>query len=646
MKSVIKILDEVTANKIAAGEVVERPSSCVKELVENSIDAGSREIEVEIANGGTEYMRVTDDGIGMSPEDAKLALVRHGTSKIRSVEDIFHITSLGFRGEAIPSIAAVSKFKMTTRQADEPFAVYLEVNGGELAAEEEVGANVGTTIEVLDLFYNTPARKKFMKSERTEGGKISEILTKLAMANPHIGFRLIHNGRTTLHTAGNGKLLDAVASLYGNDVAKDLFPIAYEEDGIEIEGFIGKPSLLKSTRQWQTCIVNQRVITSRVVYKAIDNAYHAMLPKGGYPAAVIVIKLAPDTLDVNVHPQKMEIKFSDEQRIYRCVYRAIVNSLVQKEEAEQVATDIVLTQEEVQKHAYALPETQPDITAVKEEVREPGAAYGERTVVSPALGNLPEMGSFSISEPPERREERETLHWKYEDRETPAYHAAVPAEILQKNESIFTRVEEEEPETLFLDKIEFEDDTVLYPMGQVADCYIVAKKGQDLYIIDQHAAHERIRYDRFCLRTERIPAQALLMAEFITVDPDDTELLEREKDVFYDLGFQYEWAGEQVIRVEEIPADMESAQVADAIRVICTSLHEEHRPSKAELRHRVLAYASCRGAVKAGDRLNMYQMKALLEELLHTEKPFVCPHGRPVIVRFTPEELGKLFHRT
>lgn len=637
MKRIIKVLDEITANKIAAGEVVERPSSCIKELVENSIDAGSREIEVEIANGGTDYMRVTDNGIGMSKEDARTSLLRHGTSKIRTVEDIFHITSLGFRGEALPSIAAVSHFKMTTRQEEDTFGTYIEVEGGEVTKEEETGATIGTTIEVQDLFYNTPARKKFMKSERTEGNKISEILTKLAMANPQIGFRLIHNGKTTIHTTGNGNLLDAIASLYGTEVAKDVFPISYEEEGLTVTGYVGKPSLLKSTRQWQTCIVNNRVITSRIIYKAIDNAYHAMLPKGGNPAAIIVIQLAPDTLDVNVHPQKMEIKFSDEQRIYRAVYRAIVNSLVQKEEAEEVATDIVWTKEDVKKHTYSDQEG-ASFFNVQEETKP----YTPPTVPTAEITEPKPMPSF--------QENRAVWEPKKENRpmERPAYQgpSTTANSSWLENKTVLPVVQEEEPTPLLEEEITFDDNQILYPIGQVANCYIVAKKGQDLYIIDQHAAHERIRYDRFCLRTERMPSQTLLMAEFATIDKEDKELLEQERDIFYDLGFSYEWAGEEVIRIEEMPSDMKAEAIPEVLRTICAALHDSHRPTKAELRHHVLSHASCKGAVKAGDTLNMYQMKALLEELLHTTKPYVCPHGRPVIIRFTPEELGKLFHRT
>ena len=312
MSSIINILDEATRNKIAAGEVVERPSSCIKELIENAIDAGAKAIDVEIADGGQSYMRVTDDGCGMSAEDAHKCIIRHATSKISSVEDIFAISSLGFRGEAVPSIAAVSHMQITTRRSDDEFATHLLLDGGVITAEDQVGAPVGTTMEVSDLFYNTPARRKFLKSERTESSKISEMLTKLALAEPAIAFTFTNNGRTTVHTGGSGELKETIANLYGASLAKEIFPISYDDNGILIEGYVGKPSVLKSTRAWQTCIVNQRIVHNPLMFKAIENAYHAMLPKSGYPFVMLHAHVDPATIDVNVHTSKKEIKFADE----------------------------------------------------------------------------------------------------------------------------------------------------------------------------------------------------------------------------------------------------------------------------------------------------------------------------------------------
>ena len=303
--ALIHILDEITASQIAAGEVVERPVNAVKELMENAVDAGARQIETEIAGGGLTYLRVTDDGCGMSPEDAELSIVRHATSKISCVDNIYHIASLGFRGEALASIASVSRMTITTRTADSAEGTAIRVEGGEVVSAGPAGAPQGTTVEAADLFYNVPARKKFLKSERAEAGRINQMVGKMAMADPSIAFRLINNGRTVIETPGNGRLIDAVAALYGLDTAGEMLEVSEEGEDILL----------------QTVIVNGRVVENAAVTKAVDNAYHSLLPKNGYPVVVLHIRVPSESVDVNVHPQKREIKFADEQSIFRFVYR-------------------------------------------------------------------------------------------------------------------------------------------------------------------------------------------------------------------------------------------------------------------------------------------------------------------------------------
>ena len=618
MSSIIHVLDEATRNKIAAGEVVERPASCIKELVENAIDAGAHAIEVEIADGGQSYMRVTDDGCGMSPEDARKCIIRHGTSKISSVEDIFAITSLGFRGEAVPSIAAVSHMQITTRQADDDFATHLILDGGEITAEDQAGAPVGTTMEVSDLFYNTPARRKFLKSERTESSKISEMVTKLALANPAIAFTFTNNGRTTMKTGGTGDLRETIANIYGANVARDVFAVAADQDGISLEGYVGKPSVLKSNRNWQTCIVNHRIVHNPLMFKAIDNAYHAMLPKSGYPFAMLHLHVDPATIDVNVHPAKTEIKFSDEQAVYRAIYHSIVTALVAQEKPEAIAKTIGV-----------------DVGAVPK-----GGPQEKTTIVGavPKGGPQGEKATSLSGEPPAwgARQERGGA-------DQPSLFSQALAQHGQGGPSEATSVVSEAGAP----KIVFDgDDDVFIPLGEVADCFIIAKKGQDLYIVDQHAAHERIRYDTFCKRVERMPSQQLLTPEFVDVDSDDMTLLLERQDVFNDLGYTYSEAGPTTLRVEEVPCDLQTSDIADSLKDICLLLHDQKEPDKAMVRHRSLAYLSCHGAVKAGDSLNIRQMKQLLDDLFHTEKPYVCPHGRPTIIRFTPKEIAHLFKRT
>lgn len=627
MSSIIHVLDEKTANKIAAGEVVERPSSVIKELTENALDAGATTVEIEIADGGSSYMRVSDNGSGMSEEDAKKSIIRHGTSKISSIEDIFSITSLGFRGEAVPSIAAVSELVMTTRMNDTDLAFRMVLSGGSVKEEEHTGASVGTTMEVRNLFFNTPARKKFMKSERTESSKISDIITKLALTRPDVSFTFINNGRTVLQTGGTGDDLETIAAIYGAAVAKEVFPVTYENENFTIHGFVGKPSLLKSTRAWQTCIVNRRVIHNAVVFKAIENAYHAMLPKSGYPFALLYVETDPATIDVNVHPAKTEIKFADEQQMYRAVYHCIITALMSREKPEQIATPVNLSTRQIEK---AVP-------AKEVENRQGSFTF-----------STPREGGFSTEG---RRNNGGSLEHGYvpvqrQDKPyTPEPHVKAYA---AGEENPFSTVREELSESVKEHSvIHFDgDEDVFIPLGAVANCYIVAKKGEDLYIIDQHAAHERVRYDKFCKRTESMPSQQLLTAEFVEADSSDMQLFSEKEEVFRDLGYIYTEAGPTTLRMEAIPADLPTSHIADSLQEICHILHESPQTDKATLRHSSLAYLSCHGAVKAGDTLNVREMKELLESLFHTETPYVCPHGRPIIVRFTPGELAKLFKRT
>ena len=627
MSSIIHVLDEKTANKIAAGEVVERPSSVIKELTENALDAGATTVEIEIADGGSSYMRVSDNGSGMSEEDAKKSIIRHGTSKISSIEDIFSITSLGFRGEAVPSIAAVSELVMTTRMNDTDLAFRMVLSGGSVKEEEHTGASVGTTMEVRNLFFNTPARKKFMKSERTESSKISDIITKLALTRPDVAFTFINNGRTVLQTGGTGDDLETIAAIYGAAVAKEVFPVTYENENFTIHGYVGKPSLLKSTRAWQTCIVNRRVIHNAVVFKAIENAYHAMLPKSGYPFALLYVETDPATIDVNVHPAKTEIKFADEQQMYRAVYHCIITALMSREKPEQIATPVNLSPRQIEK---AVP-------AKEVENRQGSFTF-----------STPREGGFSTEG---RRNNGGSLEHGYvpvqrQDKPyTPEPHVKAYA---AGEENPFSTVREELSESVKEHSvIHFDgDEDVFIPLGAVANCYIVAKKGEDLYIIDQHAAHERVRYDKFCKRTESMPSQQLLTAEFVEADSSDMQLFSEKEEVFRDLGYIYTEAGPTTLRMEAIPADLPTSHIADSLQEICHILHESPQTDKATLRHSSLAYLSCHGAVKAGDTLNIREMKELLEALFHTETPYVCPHGRPIIVRFTPGELAKLFKRT
>lgn len=638
--ALIHVLDEVTANQIAAGEVVERPVNAVKEMVENAVDAGASDIEVEIADGGLTYIRVTDNGSGMSAEDAKLSIVRHATSKISTVDNIYHIASLGFRGEALASISAVSRTAITTRRQEDVEGTIVEVEGGTVSEVKPTGAPGGTTIEVRDLFYNVPARKKFLKSERTEASRINTMMGKLALANPDISFRLINNGRTVIETPGNGRLLDVVSALYGTKTAGEMLEVSGENERGILSGLISKPSLLKSSRQYQTIIINRRVVESSAVSKAVDNAYHSPLPKNGYPLLVLTFTVAPESIDVNVHPQKREIKFSDEQSIFRLVYHSVLQSLTTKDTPDEIAREMIKDPG----HQVAK-ESDFDLTSVKVE---------EAHFVGPDIGltekekDPARWGEPGAAYAAEERRPMPTWHPQGkpagERREIP-FTPSISKEKLFSKESVFPGVTHEEaltPEVLF-DAPKAEEPII--PLGQVAKCFILCQRGMDLFIIDQHAAHERVRYDRLAARAEGIPVQEILVPYLLHADSEDLALLEEHEADLARLGITFEQAGPDVIRITGSPEDLSEADMDRVMKDITRAFHEKDVPSPETMRHRMMAYAACRGAIKRGDPLNIRQMKELIVDLFHTSRPFVCPHGRPTIVKFTPEELGRLFKR-
>lgn len=604
-RQVIHILDENTANKIAAGEVVERPAAIVKELVENSIDAGSKNIEIEIVEGGIKSIRVTDDGKGMSHEDAQLAVKRHATSKIRTAADLAAIHSLGFRGEALPSIAAVSKFTLTSRLQEESLATYVEINGGLIADIREAGAGCGTTITVADLFFNTPARRKFLKTPPAESGHISDIVTKLSLSHPQIAFKLISNQRLTFSTGGNGRLLDTIADIYGHKVTPELLPVEYSNEGVTVSGYVAKPVLLKSSRQWQTFMVNQRVVNSRMLAKALDNAYFSLLPKNGHPLAILAIHIAAESVDVNVHPQKKEVKFSDEQMIYRAVYKAVSSSLAAPTSHIQAAATV-----------------QPRPAAISP--RFPGSAGSERSnnAHKYIVANPSEEAAAHSWEPTLWREESTSF--------TDVRQAIKQEEQLR-----------ECSETIAADAV-----CPLYPLGQVETCYIVAQGQDGLYIIDQHAAHERILYDRMSRATGRISSQQLLVAQYLEFTKEDCDIIIGNQDTLYQLGFTLEQIGPDTMRLIEMPVDIPLADAESVLRQVLQLVTDMHQPKAQELRHAYLQMAACRSAIKAGETLTMRQIQALLSELYTTDLPYTCPHGRPTIIRFGPAELAKMFKRT
>lgn len=623
--SFVHVLDDNTINKIAAGEVVERPASVVKELVENAIDARADRIEAEIAAGGTSFMRVSDNGIGMSREDAEKAILRHATSKIAQVDDLQSIATLGFRGEALPSIAAVSRFSLQTRQAGSELGTEIRIVGGKNTEIGDVGCNLGTTIRVEDLFFNTPARKKFLKTNNTESGRINDFIIKLAISHPEISFKLINNNKSSLATPGRGDLKETLQSLYGASVGQALLPLEFQDDDIRLWGFVSKPSAIRSSRSWQTFIVNGRVIASRAISKAIDNAYHALIPKSGYPLIALNIEVPQHTIDVNVHPQKIEMKFEDESRIFKAVYKAVLDAVRPKAETGrlgQLAAQADHVEHHVAKGLQELNFGQP-------EKRQSSVASGNNSV-KPVKVTQGAYESKKIKNP------------------AGSYGGTYGGSLLASKSEKPVMTWREGAAALTVDRARQEDSPTagMIPIGQVDDTYIIAQDADSLYIVDQHAAHERVLFDRFSEQAEHIPTQQLLVHLILDFSPHESQIIEENLELLAGLGFVLEPSGPKQFRLMEVPADVPSAQAEDFIREVLASMEELHKPTAAELRQAAIATTACKAAIKAGFKLNYRQMELLLQELNDTAMPYTCPHGRPTIIKFSSDELAKMFKRT
>lgn len=563
----VRLLDTNTANQIAAGEVVEKPASVVKELVENALDAGADKIEVTIFAGGTEYIRVTDNGCGMSEADAKMAVLRHATSKLTKAEDLLSLNTLGFRGEALPSIASVSNFTLLTRPQSEEFATSVHIDGGENTEVTASGGSTGTTVIVENLFFNVPARRKFLKTVSTEGRYISELLTRLALSRPDVRFKLVNNDKEVLSTPGDGDLEHAIRALYGKNVAENLLEVLLNDPKVRVSGFIGKPTLLKGTRQWQTFFVNGRCIGSKMLSKAMDHAYQSQIPKSGFPFAVINLKVDTASVDVNVHPQKSEIKFSDDSLIYKAMYKALTDALTKPMSAQK--TQVTL-----------LPDSELNVF-VKPHPQ-------------------------AVSVPVAPAADRETIAFTDTDSGM---------------------------------------DTI-WPIGQVDKTFIIAQSETTLYLIDQHAAHERILYDKLVASHEQIPSQQLLMPLYVDMAADDIALIEEHRDEFLALGVDAASAGESLLRVSSLPADIKADAAEDFINAISKMLREMRNVNGSDLRQEVLHMTACKAAIKAGQLLNMRQMRQLIIDLCNTTHPFTCPHGRPCMIEIDSNQLYKMFKRT
>lgn len=651
--TMIHVLDDNTINKIAAGEVVERPASVIKELVENAMDAGATRIEVEIMAGGTSFMRVTDNGRGMSAEDAHLAILRHATSKIREVGDLNTVGTLGFRGEALPTIASVSRFTLLTRREGDDLGTRVTITGGKEPDFIEAGCNIGTTVKVEDLFFNTPARKKFLKTNHTEGSRINDFIVKLALSRPDIEFHFINNNKMSVVTPGTGNLYDTIQAIYGGKTADSLLGLTLEDEDIKISGYITKPSMLKSSRAWQTYIVNSRIIQNRAIAKAIDNAYKSLIPKSGFPLAVLCIEVPQRTIDVNVHPQKSELKFEDESRVFKAVYKAVLDAI---RPAGRGLGEVAAVVEKPEQHVTMepmqfVPATEPLAEPIipqwpQAEARPAGQPAVQRaqpkTIYEAVHRTAPisarTMAGFSAAQQ-SLREERGAAAMPdssvldhpgmVAESSAPAMKSGVDAEASPCQEG---------------EVLQYDGSVV--PIGQVDLTYIIAQDAKGLYIVDQHAAHERILFDKFSAMAGDIPSQQLLVHQILSFDRKEAELVASHQELFASLGFHMEMSGNQEFRLIEVPADVPVSEAEDIIREILTNLMDMHETTAKKIRQACLATTACRAAIKAGEELSFRQMQIILDALAHTAFPYTCPHGRPTILKFSSEELAKMFKRT
>lgn len=658
----VQLLDQNTSNQIAAGEVVEKPASVVKELVENSLDAGADTIEVSIFAGGTEFIRVRDNGSGMDEANARMAILRHATSKIVKADDLLTLHTLGFRGEALPSIASVSHFTLLTRETGAEFATRITLDGGENLDVETMGGDVGTTITVKDLFYNVPARRKFLRTVNTEGRYISDILSKIALSRPDVHLVLTRDDKEVINTPGSGDLVDTIESLYGKEVTKELLTVDYAQDGITLKGFISRPTLLKGTRQWQTLFVNGRCINNRMVSKAIDHAYQSQIPKAGFPFAVLNIGIDTHLIDINVHPQKSEIKFGDESAVYRAVYHGLCQALTQPMAGKREGDgSVALAQPGFRKMEPTLPgvpagrtpepEQKPLFQGGDKGYQPRTSAFGRSYASSPSgsygqpVWKVPDAISEDTTAKFFAAQRRDDLGASGETAgagnpapEGEALPASRPGEEASLSDETLT---EEARDGALASGVD-----LIWPLGQVDRVFIIAQSETALYLIDQHAAHERIMYDKFIRQQQEIPSQQLLLPLFLNGTRPDVDLIEEYRDEFLKLGVDVEPAGETSLRVSALPADVESSQAEGFIEDILKLLSENKKIKASDLRESVLHYAACHSAIRAGEVLNIRQMRQLILELLNTEHPFTCPHGRPCMIQLTSDELYHMFKRT
>lgn len=643
----IQVLDQITIDKIAAGEVIERPSSIVKELVENAIDAKATAVTVEIKEGGISFIRITDNGCGIPKEEVPLAFLRHSTSKIRCVEDLSGISSLGFRGEALSSIAAISQVELITKTRESEFGTKYVIEGGQEKSLEDAGAPDGTTFLIHQIFYNTPARRKFLKTPMTEVSHVNELMIRLALSHPEVSIQFINNGQKKLHTSGNGKLKDVIYHVFGRDIANNLLEVDERIDGIHLTGFIGKPLVSRGNRNYENYYINGRYVKSNIIAKAIEDAYKDFTMQHKYPFTVLHFKMDGQDLDVNVHPTKMELRFSNQQEVYNFVYHALKNALTEKELIPRVelpeAKEVPKIPEPSIEKTMSLPNQRPSVE--KPEIKD--EAYFMKKMRERVESYHKQHSQAEVKDRTQIHREPMQI-----DRIREAANYARAQAKVEKSINPPKKVESSMESTqlnFFEEKLLSKKSMKEYKLiGQVFETYWLVEFQDQLYIIDQHAAHERILYEKTLrgMKDRNYTSQYLSPPIVLNLSMQEAELLRTHMDLFVGIGFEIEEFGGDSYAIRAVPDNLFSIAKKELLIEMLDNLSEEITSKEApDMIAEKIASMSCKAAVKGNSRLSAAEVDTLIGELLELENPYHCPHGRPTIIAMTKRELEKKFKR-
>lgn len=663
----IQLLDQATINQIAAGEVIDRPSSVVKELLENAIDAKATAITVEIKDGGISFIRITDNGCGIERDQVRKAFLRHATSKLHTIDDLLDIGSLGFRGEALSSIAAIAQVELISKPPEAMLGISYQIEDGEEKSLTQIGAPDGTTILVRNLFYHVPARKKFLKTAATEGNYINQLMENMAMLRPDISMRFINGGQNKLYTSGNGRLKDLIYTIYGREISSNVLEINYECPLFAVTGYIGKPIISRGNRTFENYYINGRFVKSRLIAAAIEQAYKPFMMQHRYPFTVLHIKIKPELIDVNVHPAKMEVRFQQENEIYELLAGAIENTLRGKEFIPDVSDDGKAEKKVQEKQKLPEPFEQRRLQAMKEIIPPPPAEHKTQNEQKPSAEHKtqseqklprneeqPKVPS-KLSEPvcEYKAEKKQTIKDSDSKWESASgIHKRIGQDVSQTVNQMPTqpeqKLEKPEQQTLFTEPLLSEKARIHHRLiGQLFDTYWLIQYGNQLYIMDQHAAHEKVNYERLMeayRKKERI-TQFVSPPMVISLTRAEEAILEEFKSEFERIGFTIEPYGGREYAISEIPANLYGINEKDLFLEMLSDLEDRGSMQPSELIASKLASMSCKAAIKGGQKISFQEADALVSQLLTLENPYACPHGRPTIITMTKYELEKKFKR-